>query len=337
MKVAITGGGGFIGQALARAIVARGVLTGPGGAETPVDELALFDVAEPALPEAPGIAATAAEGITVTTAAGDVSDPAAVAALIDRDDVSVFHLASVVSGGGELDFDLAMRVNLTGGLNVLEACRARGGCPRLVFTSSIAVYGGAAMPEPVADATRQTPETTYGASKAITELLINDYTRKGFLDGRAARLPTVIVRPGRPNAAASSFVSGVIREPLNGEPCRLPVGLETRMPVLGHRAVIAGLIALHEADGAVFGGDRALNFPSLSVRVAEMIAALERVAAAKDYALGKITVEPDPAIERIVATWPGAMDSTRAEAIGLPKDASLDAIIEAYIEDYLEG
>src|SRR5581483_5668067 len=144
------------------------------------------------------------------------------------------------------DFDLAMRVNLDGGRNVLDACRARGSRPRLVFTSTYAAFGGSELSETVGDTTKLTPETTYGTTKAILELLVNDYTRRGFLDGRAARLPTVIVRPGAPNSAASSFASSVFREPLAGKPCVLPVGLETRMPVIGHRTVAASLIALHE-------------------------------------------------------------------------------------------
>ncbi len=326
MKVVITGASGFIGRLLGRAIVQRGRLSAPSGREEAVDELVLFDAAGPAAPIA-GLDERA------RVVVGDIADRDAVFGLVDRDDVSLFHLASVVSGGGERDFDLAMRVNLSGGLNVLEACRARAGRPRLVFASSIAVFGGAATPKGVGDATKQTPRTTYGATKAILELLINDYTRKGFLDGRAARLPTIIIRPGRPNLAASSFASGVFREPLNGEPCRLPVGLETRVPVLGYRSAVAGLIGLHEAAPEALGDDRALNFPSLAVSVGEMVAALKRVAG--DRALGEITLEPDPAIEAIVATWPSEAESARAAALGLPLEANLDEIVAAYIEDFL--
>jgi nucleoside-diphosphate-sugar epimerase len=226
MKVVITGGTGFIGRMLARRLLDLGALSGPSGKCEAIDEIVLFDAVEPPGPLA-GL-----EG-KVTLAIGDIAEADRVAGLIDRDDISVFHLASVVSGGGELDFDLAMSVNLTGGLNVLEAVRARAGRPRLVFASSVAVYGGSAMPKTVGDATKQTPRTTYGATKAIGEILVNDYTRKGFLDGRSARLPTIIIRPGKPNLAASSFASGVFREPLGGLECVLPVGPETRMPVLG--------------------------------------------------------------------------------------------------------
>ena len=330
MKAVITGGTGFLGRRLAAALIARGRLTGPNG-ETAIDELVLFDQSVPddrtALKEVPAGAAT--------LVAGDISDKSTVDRLIDRDDISVFHLASVVSGGGELDFDLAMRVNLTGGLNVLEACRARSSRPRLVFTSSIAAYGGDAMPEKVGDFTKQVPQTTYGATKSINELLINDYTRKGFLDGRTARLPTVIIRPGAPNAAASSFASAVAREPLNGVDYAVPVSPSTAMPAIGYRAVIDGLIALHELPGERLGPDRAVSLPSLPVTVGDVIDALPRVAGNRP--LGAITVEPDPAIEAIVATWPQATEHQRALDLGLPLESSVDEIIAYYIEDYVDG
>ncbi|WP_299394144.1 D-erythronate dehydrogenase [Pelagibius sp.] len=326
MKVVITGGAGFIGLRLAQALLQRGSLTAPDGAAADIDSLLLFDVATP--PERPEWADE-----RVVFQSGDISDAATVAGLIDRDDISVFHLASVVSGGGEKDFDLALRVNLYGGLNVFEALRARDGLPRLVFASSIAVFGGAGMPTVVGDSVKQTPQTTYGMTKSVCELLVNDYTRKGFFDGRSARLPTVIVRPGKPNQAASSFVSGLFREPLNGELCKIPVAAETVMPVLSYRSIVEGFIALHEADATALGDDRAFSLPSFTVTVAEMIESLKRVAA--DRTLGEIVFEPDPFIEQIVAGWPKDASHERATALGLPKDASLDAIVAAYIEDYL--
>ncbi len=182
MKVVITGGAGFLGLRLAYRLLERGELTGPDGSRQNIDELVLFDLRAPA-----GLPASGST--TINTVCGQISDSRTVRALIDRDDISVFHLASVVSGGGELDFDLAMRVNLDGGLHLLEALRARAGCPRLVFASSIAVFGGAVLPAIVGDDTKQTPQTTYGVTKAIGELLINDYSRKGYLNGRSARLP----------------------------------------------------------------------------------------------------------------------------------------------------
>ncbi len=326
MKVLITGGAGFIGQRLARALLQRGKLTAPDGAEAPIDEILLYDVQVPA-------ARPDWADERVTLRAGDISDTAEVASLIDRDDISVFHLASVVSGGGEKDFDLAMRVNLTGGLNVFEACRARAGQPRVVFASSIAVFGGSAMAPVVGDHAKQTPQTTYGVTKSICELLINDYTRKGFFDGRSARLPTVIVRPGKPNAAASSFVSGLFREPLNGEVCKVPVSEDTVMPLLGYRSIVGGFIDLHEADGAALGDDRAVSLPSFTVTVRDLIDALHRVAGNRN--LGEIVFEPDPFIQKICDGWPKDASYERATKLGLPKDASLDAIVENYIEDFL--
>lgn len=328
MKVVITGGTGFIGARLARRIIEKGTLAGPDGTQTQVDEVVLFDVA------APDVLPLRLDG-QVTLVTGDISDRATIDGLIDCDDISVFHLASVVSGGGEKDFDLAIRVNLTGGLNVMEALRARRSTPRLVFASSIAVFGGDHMPAVVGDHGKQTPQTTYGMTKACCELLINDYTRKGFLDGRSARLPTVIVRPGAPNAAASSFASGVFREPLKGEACVLPVKLDTVMPVLGYRNIVEGILTLHELASDKLGDDRAVSLPSMDVTVAEMVAALKRVA--HNRKLGEITVQPDPFIEAIVRSWPVATEDARALALGLPKDNSLDDIVRHYIEDYDHG
>src|SRR5690349_4226842 len=322
MKVIITGGAGFIGLQLARRLTALGALTGPTGRTEQIDEIALFDMMVPEVRP---------QGLDDRTkfVSGEISDKATVKRLFDRPDLSVFHLASVVSGGGEQDFDLAMRVNLDGNLHVLESARALGSKPRVVFASSIAVFGGKAMPKHVGDTTKQTPQTTYGMTKSIGELLINDYTRKGFIDGRSARLPTVTIRPGKPHKAASSFASGVFREPLNGVECVLPVGLDTIMPLAGYRAVVEGFLRLHEVDGKALGDDRAVSFPALDVSVRQMIDALKRAAAGRE--LGPIRVERDPAIERIVATWPIASAFDRALALGLPRDPDVDSIVRAYI------
>ena len=188
------------------------------------------------------------------------------------------------------------------------------------------------MPATVSDATKQVPQTTYGATKAICELLVNDYARKGFVDGRTARLPTVIVRPGAPNAAASGFASGVFREPLAGRDYTVPVGLDTRMPVIGHRAAVACLVALHELPPDAFGEDRAVNLPSVSATVGDMIECVRRVGS--DRQLGRIDVQPDPAIEAICRTWPGFTDFDPALALGLPRDEGLDTIARAYLEDF---
>jgi len=324
MKIVITGGLGFLGLGIARKLIER----------DEVESLVLFDVAVPdALQDVfPG-------GLDdrVTMLAGDISDADQVSALIggdDQDDIAVFHLASVVSAGGEKDFDLAMRVNLDGGRNVLDACRSCSGRPKVIFTSSLAVFGGNAMPDTVTDMTRVVPETTYGMTKAVGEMMINDYTRKGFIDGRAARLPTVIIRPGPPNAAASGFASGVFREPLAGSEHVLPVAKETKMMVIGYRKAVAGLIGLMDADGDDIGPDRVVGLPNTVYSVAEMVAALEQVANQKDITLGTITPTPDAAVEAIVTSWPLAMEATRAKALGLPGDENLEAIIEEYLEDF---
>jgi len=330
MKIVITGGLGFIGLNLARAIIERGTLTGPSGNQEEVDSILLFDQFVPdSLPE----------GLDrrVTMQAGDISDRDTVFGLMDRDDISVFHLASVVSGGGEKDFDLAMRVNLDGGRHVFEAARVRNSLPRVVFASSVAVFGGSAMPKVVGDTTKQTPQTTYGMTKAIGELMVNDYTRKGFFDGRSVRLPTIFIRPGKPNAAASSFCSGVFREPLAGEECILPVKTDVKMALLGYRNAVAGFIGLHEADGDAIGDDRAVVLPSVTYTVQEMIDGVKRVAAANKIELGPITVRPDPVIEKIVAGWATHSEAPRAEALGLPNDESLDRVIQDFIDDFMPG
>ncbi len=326
MKVLITGGAGFIGFRLAQKLVERKVLTAPSGQIEPIDEIVLFDVGQAGEIDQ-------SDSIKITRVAGDISDRATVSGLVDRDDMSIFHLASVVSGGGEKDFDLAVRVNLDGAMNVFEAARSRSGLQRVVMASSIAVFGGPHMPEVVGDTVKQGPQTTYGVTKAIGELLVNDYTRKGFFDGRCARLPTVIIRPGKPNAAASSFVSGVFREPLNGVDFKLPVPVETVMQVVGYRAIVDGLIHLHETDGSQIGVDRALMLRGYTVSAQDMIDALQRVAG--DRKLGKITVEPDPFIVAICKTWPRDASYKRAEALGFPCDSGLDEVIAYFIEDYV--
>ena len=326
MKVVITGGAGFLGLRLATRLLELGTLKGPNGQLHNIDELVLFDIQEPT--QAPAL-----KGIKVSCVCGQISNRGTVQALINQDDISVFHLASVVSGGGEKDFDLAMSVNLDGGRYLLEALRARQSCPRLVFTSSIVVFGGQAMPSVVGDTAKQTPQTTYGMTKTIGELLINDYSRKGFVDGRSARLPTVIIRPGQANAAASSFASGVFREPLNNVECLLPVPRDTMMPVLGYRAIVEGLVHLHNLDGEKLGDDRAVSLPCLNVSVTQMIDALKRVAGSRR--LGAITDRPDSFITKIVQSWPAECETSRAQQLGFPTELSLDEIVQYYIEDYL--
>ena len=326
MRVVITGGTGFLGSVLARRLLERGSLTSPAGSRQPVEEIVLVDAAAPAAPTA--------WPASVTTVIGDVADRGLLSSVVDRDDVSVFHLASVVSAGAEADFDGALRVNLDGCLAVLEACRARESAPRVVFTSSIAAFGGAAVRSVVSDSSKLTPETTYGTTKAICELLVNDYTRKGFIDGRSARLPTVVVRPGRPNAAASSWVSGILREPLNGEASTLPVEAATGVPISGYRTIVENLVRLHELDGAALGSDRALNLPALNVTAGGM---LESLRCAANRPLGPVAVAPDPAVVSFFSRWAQWSDFERALGLGLAVDADLETVIGEYLEDFLGG
>lgn len=328
MNILITGGAGFLGRRLAHALLERGTVAGPNGPAQTIDSITLADIVP--LGDATGASAGWLDDPRVRHRVGDISDRAFVDSLVDADTSSVFHLAAIVSGMAEADFDLGMRINLDASRLLLDACRARGNRPRVVFASSVAVYGGA-MPDVVLDGTALNPQSSYGTQKAIVELLINDYSRRGFLDGRVLRLPTISVRPGRPNAAASSFASGIIREPLNGEEAVCPVDPATRLWLLSPSTVIRSIIHGHDLAGEALGLSRVVNLPGLSVSVSEMIAALERVAGAE--VVGRIRHERDARIERIVASWPGAWDATRGLALGFPTDASYDAIIRAHIAE----
>lgn len=320
MNVLITGGAGFLGRRLTQALLRRGSLVGPNGRTCDFDTITLADV-------------VSADDITdprVRHRVGDISDAAFVESLIDTDTTSVFHLAAIVSGMAEADFDLGMRINLDASRLLLDACRARGHKPRVVFASSVAVYGGD-MPDIVLDTTALNPQSSYGMEKAIVELLMNDYSRRGFVDGRVLRLPTISVRPGRPNAAASSFASGIIREPLKGEEAVCPVDPATKLWLLSPSTVIKSILHGHDLEASRLGMSRVVNLPGLSVSVREMVDALERVAGPD--VVQRIRWERDARIERIVASWPGAWDSTRGLSLGFPTDDSYDAIIRAHIAE----
>ena len=320
MKVVVTGGCGFLGMRLARKLLERGELTGPDGVATPIDEIALADVQVPA--ERPSWADQ-----RVSFWSGDVSDPDWTESLVDRDDISVFHLASIVSSHAETDLDLALHVNIDGARSILNAARRRAGATRFVTTSTFATFGGD-LPDVCTDSTKQTPQSTYGVTKVLLELLVNDYTRRGLIDGRTARLATVIIRPGAANLAASSVASAIFREPLAGRDYEVPVAPETRMAVAGIRAVVEGLVALHEADPALLGADRAMSFPSTDHTIQEMADTLRRVAA--DRPLGAITWNPDPRIVALVSTWPAVVDASNALAIGVPPADPLERIVRDY-------
>ena len=325
MKIIITGGGGFLGSQLATTLLNRGELTGPSGGQEPIDELVLIDVRFH----------VAQNGPRMQQLVGDISNRNVIdEAIGNSQNISVFHLASMVSGECEERYDDALRVNLDGGRNIFEAARAAPGRPRVVFASSIASFGGAAMATPVSDLAKQTPQTTYGMTKAMCELLVNDHTRKGHFDGRSARLPTVIIRPGKPNAAASSWASGMFREPLNGETCELPVHRDQPHPMTGFRTVVDSFIALFEVPEERLGDDRAYGLPAHQVTPVMAGKVLIELAEKKNLALGQIEDAFDPRIQAIVDTWPTAVDGTRAVALGLPQPPPLKQIVEQYLEAF---
>lgn len=320
MKVLITGGAGFLGQRLARELLARGSVKDEHGKPQAITELVLLDV----------VHGSDFGDTRVRTEVGDIAERSVLERVIDDKTSAIFHLAAIVSGQAEADFDLGMRINLDASRQLLETCRQRGHVPRVLFTSSVAVYGGD-LPEVVQDDTALNPQSSYGAQKAIAELLLNDYSRRGFVDGRVLRLPTISVRPGKPNAAASSFASGIIREPLNGEAAVCPVAGATRLWLLSPRKAIESLIAGLEIDSAALGNQRVLNLPGISVSVDEMVAALREVAG--EETAKRIVWQPDARVEKIVGSWPGQWDCSRAERLGLTGDQSFADVIRGYIAD----
>ncbi|MBK7356933.1 D-erythronate dehydrogenase [Propionivibrio sp.] len=322
MKVLITGGAGFLGRRLASKLLQRGVLRNAAGVEESIDRLVLFDAIQ-------------ADGFTdprVCVVTGDIADPQAINDVVDADTASIFHLAAVVSSQAEADFDLGMRVNIDAMRLLFERCRQLGHCPKVLFASSVAVYGGQ-LPELVRDDTALNPKSSYGIQKAIGELLLSDYSRKGFIDGRGVRLPTISVRPGKPNKAASSFASGIIREPLSNEATICPVTVDTRLWLLSPRQAIECLVWAHDLPADAFAQCPVLNLPGVSVTVCEMVDTLGRVAG--KHAVDRIRWESDPVVQRIVGSWPGRWDMTRAHALGFKGDADFEGIVRAYVADDL--
>jgi nucleoside-diphosphate-sugar epimerase len=322
MEVLITGGAGFLGSKLARQLLARGTLAGPSAQPEKISRITLLDQ----------VAAQGFDDPRIAVMTGDAANAAVIAKVLTPSVQSVFHLAAVVSGEAESDFDLGMRINLDATRILLEQARKNGNRPRVVFTSSVAVFGGD-LPPKVLDTTPATPQGSYGAQKAMCELMVTDYSRKGFVDGRSLRLPTVTVRPGKANKAASSFASGIIREPLNGVVSVCPVPPDTKVWALSPRSTVHNLIHAHELDSAAFGSAGAVNLPGLTTTVGEMVAAMGRVAGAETMKL--VEWKEDPAILKLVRTWPGDFVTARAEKMGFVHDANFDEVVKAYVEEEL--
>ena len=322
MKALVIGAAGMVGRKLTAALLQAGKI-----GDTVLTGLILADVVAPESPQT---------GISIQTIAADLSSPGvAEQLLVGRPEV-IFHLAAIVSGEAEADFEKGYRINLDGTRLLFEAIRQIGGgyCPRVVFTSSIAVFGQP-FPAKISDTQHHTPLTSYGTQKAICELLLADYSRRGFLDGVGIRLPTIVVRPGKPNKAASGFFSGRLREPLNGHQAVLPVDDSVRHWFASPRAAVGFLLHAATLDTSQLGAQRNLSMPGISATVAEEIAALERAAGPRAVAL--IRRELDPTIVKIVDGWAQDFDPQRAIGLGFTADADLDAIIRVYIDDELGG
>jgi nucleoside-diphosphate-sugar epimerase len=328
MKVLVTGGAGFLGQMVVAELLKKTALPDARGQPQHIEQIIALDQAPGQWPEQVPQPVTDPR---VRRATGDVGDRALLSSLIDATVGGVFHLAAVVSGAAEADFDLGMRVNVAGTQALLQACRTQPQPARLLFASSVAVFGPP-LPDVVTDATAPTPQASYGLEKLIAELLVGEYSRKGFVDGRSVRLPTVSVRPGRPNAAASSFASGIIREPVAGVEAICPVGTDTLLWLTSPRQVIASLLHAYELPAAAWGTQRSLNLPGITVSVGDMVEALSRFAGPAAAKL--VRCQPDARIKAIVETWPARFDTARASAMGFGRDASIDALIQDYVRTY---
>ncbi|RVC80984.1 SDR family oxidoreductase [Mesorhizobium sp. M4A.F.Ca.ET.022.05.2.1] len=321
MRVLITGAAGMVGRKLIARLARDGQLRG-----RKISALDLHDIVAPEGPAMPGV--------DVSIRTGDLAAPGAAASLVaSRPDV-IFHLAGIVSGEAEANFDLGYRVNLDGTRALFDAVRLAGFSPRLVFTSSIAVFG-APFPDVIPDEFHPTPLTSYGTQKQMSEALLADYTRRGFFDGIGIRLPTICVRPGKPNKAASGFFSGIIREPLSGQEAILPVPRSVLHTHASPRSAVNFLIHAAEIDGAAVGPRRNLTMPGVAVTVGEQIEALERVAGSKVVKL--IREQPDETIWAIVKGWPTRFEAKRSRELGFAAETNFDEIIRAHIEDELDN
>ena len=316
MKLVITGGAGFLGRRLVESVLRAGGVA-EGACLRPLTELVVLDRGDEGLPVDPRL----------RMVRGEVTDAAAVRDAIRPDSDAVVHLAAVVSAEAEADLDRGLAVNLDGTRLVLEAARACRRPPRLVFASSVAAFGGD-LPPCLGDAAATHPRSSYGTQKVIGELLVTDYARRGLVDGRSVRVPTVAVRPGPPNRAASGFASGIVREPLAGLDAVCPVRPGLRMWLSSPRAAVHNLGHALALPARQLGRHDAISLPGLSVRVGEMVAALRRVAG--EAVAARVRFRPDPAVEAVVGTWPGAFRTPRAHALGFVGDTSFESLIRQY-------
>lgn len=316
MRILILGGGGFLGNRLAKELIKNGGLSQGG-----LTRLTLVDV---------GFPGDSLEDPKVEYIKKDFSDEATMVKLLQQQPDVIFHLAAIVSGEAERDFELGMKINFHASLQLLELCRKLSLHPRIVFSSSCGVFGGD-VSKIVSDETSPRPRSSYGTQKAMVELLMNDYSRRGFVDARSLRLPTITVRPGKPNAATSSFLSSIIREPLHGESASYPVSPESAFWILSPKRVIQNFIHAANLDEKVLGDDRVINLPGLTVTVQEMINSLEKITNPDVVKL--ITYEPDAFLQGIVLTWPPHFDTQRAYKLGFVRDNAVEEIIRSYIEE----
>jgi nucleoside-diphosphate-sugar epimerase len=317
MKVFISGGGGFLGYRLALKLLAGGTLAGPDGKPASISQIRVFDAAFPPNPDP-----------RLQCVKGDIADPLSVTAALDADTAAVFHLAAVVSAHAEAEFDVGYRVNLDGTRNLLEACRRLKAPPRLVFASSLAVFGGK-LPPVVDDSITPTPQTSYGTQKVIGEYLVNDYSRKGMIDGRSLRLPTIVVRPGKPNLASTSFASGMFREPLNGVVCEVPVDDSIEMWILSPGKVIDAFVHAHDLPASAWGTNRAVTLPGITFSVKEGVETLRGIAG-KEVA-NRVVFKPVDRLNNMVKSFPARFSAERGIAMGFKADSDIGGIILDYI------
>lgn len=312
MKVVITGGQGFLGQRLAKTLLTQN--------NVQIDDLILIDVVKPIAPN---------NDSRVRCYEMDLREPTGLDELITKETDAIFHLAAIVSSHAEQDPDLGYEINFLATRNLLEICRQNNPKVRFIFSSSLAVFGGE-LPETILDSTAFTPQSTYGTQKAMCELLINDYTRKGFVDGIVVRLPTICIRPGKPNKAASSFVSSIMREPLHGEEAICPVSQDLRLWLSSPNTVVANFIHALTLPSLPQRSWHTINLPGFSVTVKQMLSDLSKVKG--EEILAHIKFEFDESINNIVASWPARIDNTQALALGFNVDSNFQSVIQQFIE-----